>query len=230
MKKGALFIILGTLVIIILMGASVFLYGLLATASLSLFHDSSPKMGLLIWFAPCIIICFIGIETVFLYSGAAGEKTDSSRGFREQDKKPDGKRQKLWILVCALILVVTMLVCVNAYVVCDTEGVTYQYVFVRTHYSWDDVISYTVTASGDTLHLTIKYRGGKSLDLAGYSTIQNRTFAQQYPDEYAFYAQIDGILESLGKIKTCTVPDSTVEALRGSEYWVYIAEILDISD
>ena len=230
MKKSALFIILGTLVIVILMGASVYLYGLLATASLSLFHDSSPKMGLLIWFAPCIIICFIGVETVFLYSGAGAEKQASSPGLREQDKKQGGKRRRIGILVCALILVVTMLVCANAYVICDAQGVTYQYVFVKTHYSWDDVVSYTVTASGDTLHLTVKYRGGKSLDLAGYSTIQNRSFAQQYPDEYAFYAEVDRILESAGKIKTCTVPDSAVEAFRGSEYWVYIAEILDISD
>lgn len=188
-KKGCLFLIIGTLAVLVGMALYIFLTGRLSAAVIGSRYEGQAVYAIMTIQIPGIIVAFIMMDAVLILQYLPSEEEVDRRrqapmlGQKQQAHSFLGSKKAANILSALLLLgvVVCSVVSANTYQLMTEDGIE-TYFFARTSaYEWKQVSAYRVDCDSDKgLSVTYTMRDGKTFEITQGTLSTTVTFDEKY--------------------------------------------------
>lgn len=234
-KKGCLFLILGTFLVMILAFLFLPLAGKLTSVIINATMEGQVGYVMLTAAEPCIAAVLL-----FLFAILAVHYFDFDDPKKPQKTASDAKQYKFlgtkaatWVLTGALLLcaVISAFVYATTYRSVTQDGIstTVCHVITTNEYEWKQVSSYKVDCDEDKgLSVTLTMRDGKQFEILQSSISAPRAFHEAYDSKEAFVADLLAWLKEEYQI---TPNVSHIERARAfyeddPELWAHVKKII----
>lgn len=221
-NRGCLFLIVGTLGIMLGVAAYILLVGRLTSALTEARFGGTAAYAIMTAQIPCIIAAFLCMDAILIlqYLPSAEDMPQETRSGPVGRKKSHsfslGSR-RLTNLV-SLILLGGVLICgavsVNCYRVVDEHGIT-THIFVDTAtYAWEDVTSYRIDCDSDKgLSVTYTMTDGKKIEVVQGTISDTSDFSSTYGSPVAFAVHIHE------RMQTASIPRNVSHMERALKFY-----------
>ena len=244
-KRGCLFLIIGTVLILVLMALYVFAVGRITSYVIEARSGDAPAYAVMTAQVPCIMAAFILLEAVlvlqYLPSQEDYEKQQKPGGSTEphpRAKLLGTRRFANMLSVAALALVLVCgTVSVNTYRLVSAEGIS-TYFFVQTSaYTWADVTDCRVDCDSEKgLSVTFTLNDGKQFEILQNTISDNAAFADRYTaatedkriSALAFATDLCRELDARGVHRGVSHMERAIRFYKTDfpEQWVYVRELI----
>lgn len=244
--RGCLFLIVGTLLILLLMALYIFAVGRITAAVIEARTGSAPAYAVLTAQIPCIVVAFVLLEGIlvlqYLPSQEEYDRNNPSAVTPERRNRFWGTRRStnLLSLILLLLVVVCGAVSVNTYRVVSEDGITTSIFGFGHSYSWEDVTDCQVDCSTDEgLSLTFTMSDGKEFEILQNTVSDNAAFAEKYGSPggsdskqtatLAFSVDVCRRLESRGITRRVYHRERTIRFYKDKypDQWTYVSELIN---
>lgn len=243
--RGCLFLIVGTLLILLLMALYIFAVGRITAAVIEARTGSAPAYAVLTAQIPCIVVAFVLLEGIlvlqYLPSQEEYDRKSPSGAAPDHKNRFWGTRRSanLLSLILLLLVVVCGVVSVNTYRVVSEDGITTSVFGFGHSYSWEDVTDCQVDCSADEgLSLTFTMSDGKEFEILQNTVSDNAAFAEKYGSSddsgskhtatLAFSVDICRLLEECGITRRIYHRERTIRFYKDKypEQWAFVSELI----
>ena len=227
-KKGSIgYILVGTFVVILMLCCIIALSSMFAPTVLSIHVGDAPAMMTMPIFIYCVFADLILLEVIFLLfqPGAKEYIEDDKPTAATEKKKVSG--QVIIGIVCAVLLLCSIIIGPNVCNVFTEDGVT-SYVFFKTdEVAWEDVGFYELEFTQEKgLSLLIHITKDHSIPLFGGDNFQNPAFKEKYTDEYGFAGYLKEQAAKSDKTFKVVNPEAIEKYFKDTPYWESIEELI----
>lgn len=238
--KGCLFLIIGSLLGVLLVGVFMVLTGQLTSAIVNSTMEGTVGYVMLTATEPCIMVASLLLFAILVVHYLPdpediekNKKSLSPEPSAAKAKKILGAKPSTWLatLVLLLGLVLTAFVSATTHRAVTEEGIqTTICQFITTgEYEWKQVSSYKVDCDEDKgLSVTLTMRDGKKFEILQSSISAPRAFHEQYDCKEAFVLDLVTMLEEEYQITRNVSHIERAKAFYAAddELWPYVKQII----
>ncbi len=229
-NRGCLFLVFGTLCVIVGMLAYVLAVGRLSAWSLDVSHPDEPVYAIMTVQIPFIVVAFLLMDGILILKYLPSEeeyekKASSVPGVK---KKAFFGTKKATNLICLVLLVLIILcgcISVNTYRLVGEEGITTHFFADTSFYSWEEVTECRVDCDSDKgLSVTYIMENGKSFEVLRGTVSDTAAFADKYGYTLALAVEVQEHLIAQGIPCHVSHVERAVNFYRGNypDLWPFV--------
>lgn len=218
--KGCLFLIFGTLCVIVAMFIYISSVTSITSAVIGSRYDGQPVYAIMKLQLPCIIAAFILFDGVLILQYLPNEEDyDKKQMSSPVGRKPTtlGKKRTTNLISVGLLLLVVLcgVISVNCYTLVGEEGIS-EYFFAETStHKWSDVTSSRIDCDQDKgLSVTYTMKDGKKYEVMQGTISDSQSFADTYGTKEHFARVIAEVLDRAGIPRNVSHMERTVKFYR----------------
>lgn len=249
-KRGCLFLIIGTLLVLLAIGLYVLAVGRITAAVIGSRYGDAPVYAVMTAQIPCIVVAFILMDAVLIlqYLPSEEDYADKRRAAPMLGQQTPhsflGSKKAANILSAVLLLGVFVCgaVSVNTYQLVTEDGIENRFFFRTSSYEWHQVSAYRVDCDDDKgLSVTYTMRDGKTFEITRGTISTTEAFDEKYstplttdPKEsvLAFTVAMDVKMQELQIPCNVTHLEKAVAFYRGSypALWTHVRKLIRYED
>ena len=237
-KSGCLFLVLGTLGVILGMVLFIFLTGQLTGLLMQSVNGGKAAYALLHFNEAAIIICFVLLEAVLFIKFIPNEEDyKKKRGIGyvtpEENKRKIPTKTILRFVLIGIAAVILFLPFLSAstYTLVSEDGIKSHFFVDTKEHSWDDVVAYKVDCdSSKGLSMSFTMDDGSTYEVLHGPKSTTIEFDEQYGDTLEFLVEIDAGLKARGLVPNTPHMETAVEFYKNTELWEYVAVLTGYAD
>ena len=230
-KGGCLFLVLGTLGVILGILVFIYLMGQLTGLLMQAVNGGKAAYGLLHFSEAAIVICFVLLEAVLFIKFIPNEEDyKEKRGIgyvtsKESKPKIPTKTILRFVMIgIAALIVLLPFVSANTYTLVSEDGIKSHFFFDLKEYSWDDVAAYKVDCdSSKGLSMSFTMEDGSTYEVLHGTKSATVEFDEKYDDTLEFLVEIDAKLKARGLVPNTPHMETAVEFYKNNDLWEYVA-------